>query len=163
MRAPVEIVREIFEAAVRADPDAPFHLLETCMAWRSFVLETPSIWNNIYIAVDDDDALKALHASLLFSKPQKLDVTIIGTRAPLSVVDDLFQDVHRIRTLEICLHKAAREPFRGLIKAPPDGLCSLSRLAVETHGVAQTEGAVSKTIRAIEQSNKTRTRSTRRI
>ncbi len=139
MRAPVEIVREIFEAAARADPDAPLHLLETCMAWRAFVLETPSIWNSVRIDVDDDD------------KTQKLDVTIIGTRAPLSVVNELAQDAHRIRTLEICLRKAAREPFRGLSRAPPDGLCSLSRLAVETHSVAQTTGAVSKTIMAIER------------
>jgi hypothetical protein len=151
MRVPVEIVREIFEAAARADPDTPFHLLETCMTWRAFVLETPSIWNNIYIAVDDDDSLKALLASLLFSKTQKLDVTIVGTRAPRLVVDELAQDAHRIRTLDICLHKAAREPFRGLSTAPPDGLRSLSRLAVETHSVAQTERAVPKTIRALEQ------------
>src|SRR5258706_12299670 len=149
MRVPVEFVREIFEAAARADPDAPLHLLETCTAWISFVLETPSIWNNIYIAVDDDDSLKALPAFLLFSKTQKLDVTIIGTRAPRSVVDELAQDAHRIRTLEICLRKAAREPFRGLSRAPPDGLCSLSRLAVETHSVAQTGEAGPKTIRAL--------------
>ena len=151
MRAPVEIVREIFEAAARADPDAPFHLLETCTAWRAFVLETPSLWNNIRIVVDDGDSLMALPASLFLSKTQKLDVTIIGTRAPLSVVDELALDAHRIRTLEISLHKAAREPFRGLLKAPPDGLCSLSRLDIETHNVAQTPGAGSKTIRAIEQ------------
>jgi hypothetical protein len=151
MRVPVEIVREIFEAAARADPDAPLHLLETCIAWRDFVLETPSIWNNIYIAVDDDDSLKAFLASLLFSRTQKLDVTIVGTRAPSSVVDELARDAHRIRTLDICLHKAAREPFRGLSAAPPDGLCSLSRLAVETHSVAQTEGSGPKTIKALER------------
>jgi hypothetical protein len=151
MRVPVEIVREIFEAAARADPDAPLHLLETCIAWRAFVLETPSIWNNIYIAVDDDDSLRALPASLLFSKTRKLDVTIVGTRAPRSVVDDLATDAHRIRTLDISLHKSAREPFRGLSKAPPGGLCSLSRLAVETHSVAQTGGAGPKTIRALER------------
>jgi hypothetical protein len=151
MRVPVEIVREIFEAAARADPDAPLHLLETCMAWRGFVLETPSIWNNIYIAVDDDDSLKALPVSLHFSKAQKLDVTIVGTRAPSSVIDELAQDAHRIHTLEICLHKAAREPFRGLSTAPPDGLCSLSRLALETRSVAQTEGAGPKTIKALER------------
>ena len=151
MRVSVEIVKEIFEAAARADPDAPLHLLETCMAWRAFVLETPSLWNNIHIDVDDDDALIALPASLLFSKTQKLDVTIIGTRAPLSVVNELTQDAHRIRTLNICLRKAAREPFRGLSKAPPDGLRSLSHLTVETHNVAQTPGAGSQTIRAIER------------
>ena len=151
MRVPVEIFREILEAAARVDPDAPLHLLETCMAWRAFVLETPSIWNNIYIAVDDDDSLKALPAFLLFSKTQKLDVIIIGTRAPCSVVNELVKDAHRIRVLEICLHKAAREPLRGLSTAPPDGLCSLSRLAVETHSVAQTGGAGPKTIRAIER------------
>ena len=33
MRVPLDIVREIFEAAARADPDVPFHLLETCMEW----------------------------------------------------------------------------------------------------------------------------------
>jgi len=148
---PVEIVKEIFEAAVRADPDAPLHLLETCIAWRDLVLETPGIWNNIRIAVDDDDSLKALPASLLFSKTQKLDVMIVGTRAPGSVVDELAQDAHRIRTLEICLHKAAREPFRGLSKASPDGLCSLSRLAVETHRVAQTGESGPKTIKALER------------
>jgi Leucine-rich repeat (LRR) protein len=151
MRVPVEIFREIFEAAARADPDAPLHLLETCIAWRDFVLETPSIWNNIYIAVDDDDSLKALPASLLFSKTKKLDVTIVGTRAPTLVVDELGQGAHRIRTLEICLHKAAREPFRRLSTAPPDGLCSLSRLAVETHSVAQTGVAGPKTIMALER------------
>jgi hypothetical protein len=151
MRVPVEIVREIFEAAARADPDAPLHLSGTCIAWRDFVLETPSIWSNIHIAVDDDDSLKALPVSLLFSKAQKLDVTIVGTRAPSSVVDELAQGAHRIRTLDICLHKAAREPFRGLSTAPPDGLCSLSRLAVETHSVAQTEGAGPKTIKALER------------
>ena len=151
MRVPVEIFTEIFEAAAHADPDAPLHLLETCMAWRSFVLETPSLWNNVYIAVDDDDALKALPASLLFSKTQKLDVTIIGTRAPRSVVDELAQDAHRIRALEICLHKAAREPFRGLSTAAPEGLCSLSRLNVETRSVAQAGEAGPKTIRALER------------
>ena len=151
MRIPVEIFREIFEAAARADPNAPLHLLETCVAWRAFVLETPSMWNNIHIAVDDDDALKALPASLMLSKTRKLDVTIIGTRAPSSVVDELAKDAHRIRTLEIRLHKAAREPFRGLSKAPPDGLCSLSRLAVETHSVDQTRGAPPKTIQALER------------
>ena len=151
MRVPVEIVREIFEAAARADPDAPLHLLETCLAWRSFVLETPSLWKNIRIAVDDDDAVKALPASLLLSKTQKLDVTIIGTRATRSVVDNLARDAHRIRALDICLHKAAREPFRGLSKAPPDGLRSLDRLAIETHNVAQTPGAGPQTTRAIER------------
>jgi len=151
MRVPLDIVREIFEAAARIDPDAPFHLLETCVAWRTFVLETPSIWKNIHIAVDDDEALKALPAFLLFSKTWKLDVTIIGTRAPQSVVDELAQAAHRIRTLEICLHKAAREPFRGLSSAPPDGLCSLSRLAVEAHSVPQTRGAEPPTIQALER------------
>ena len=147
----MEIVREIFEAAARADPDAPLHLVETCTAWRALVLETPSIWKNIYIAVDDDDALKAFPAFLLFSKSWKLDVTIIGTHAPRSIIDGLFQDAHRIRTLEIRLRKAAREPFRGLSKAPPDGLCSLSRLAVETHSVPQTSGVGRKTIQVLEQ------------
>ena len=151
MRAPVEIVKEIFEAAARADPDIPLHLLETCMAWRDFVLETPSIWKNICIAVDDDDSLKAFPSFLFFSKSQKLDVTIIGTRAPSTIVDELARDAHRIRTLEIRLHKAAREPFRGLSKAPPDGLHSLSRLAVETHNVAQTGGAGPRTIQALER------------
>ena len=151
MRVSVEIVKEIFEAAARADPDAPLHLLETCMAWRAFVLETPSLWSNIHIDVDDDDALIALPASLLLSKTQKLDVTIIGVRAPLSVVHKLAQDAHRIRALNICLRKLAREPFRGLSKAPPNGLSSLSRLAVETQNVAQTEEAGPNTVRAIEQ------------
>jgi len=151
MRVPLHIVREIFEAAACADPDAPFHLLETCVAWRAFVLETPSIWENIHIAVDDDDALKALPASLFFSKTWKLDVTIIGTRAPESVVDELAQAAHRIRTLEICLQRAAREPFRGLSSAPPDGLCSLSRLSVETHSAPQTRGAEPLTTQALER------------
>ena len=151
MRVPVEIVKEIFEAAARVDPDAPLHLLDTCMAWKAIVLETPSIWKDIYIAVDDDDSLKALPASLLFSKAQKLDVMIIGTRAPCSVVDVLANEAHRIHTLEICLHKAAREPFRGLSKAPPDGLCSLSHLAVETHSVTQTGGAGPQTIQALKR------------
>ena len=62
MRVPMDIVKEIFEAAARADPDAPLHLVETCTMWRAFVLETPSIWKNIYIAVDDEDALKAFPA-----------------------------------------------------------------------------------------------------
>ena len=91
------------------------------MEWRAFVLKALSIWEYGYISVDDDDSLKTFPASLLFSKTQKLDVTIIGTRAPRSVVDELTQDIHRIRTLEIRLHKVAREPFRGLSKAPPDG------------------------------------------
>ena len=151
MRVPVEIVREIFEAAARTDPDAPLYLLETCTAWRAFVLGTPSLWSNIHIDVDDDDALIALPASLLLSKTQKLDVTIIGTRAPLLVVHKLAQDAHRIRALNICLRKLAREPFRGLSKAPPNGLSSLSRLAVETQNVAQTEEAGPNTVRAIEQ------------
>jgi len=151
MRAPVEIIKEIFDAAARADPDAPLHLVETCMAWRTIILETPSIWSNIHISVDDDDSLTALPASLLFSKSHKLDVTIVGTCAPGSVVDELAQDAHRIRTLEICLHKAAREPFRGLSTAPPDGLRSLSRLAVETHNVARTGEAGPKTIKALER------------
>ena len=151
MRVPLEIVREIFEAAARADPDAPLHLVETCTAWRSFVLETPSIWNNIYIAVDDDDALGALPASLLFSKTHKLDVIIIGTRAPHSVVEKLAQNAHRIRMLDICLRNAAREPFRSLSTAPPDGLCSLSRLAVETHSVAQAGKSGPRTIQALER------------
>ena len=151
MSAPVEIIREIFEAAARADPDVPLHLLETCTVWRAFVLETPSIWSNIYIAVDDDDALKALPVFLLLSKTWRLDVAIFGTRAPRSVVDELINDVHRIRTLEIRLHKAAREPFRSLSTAPPDGLCSLSRLAVETHSVDQTRRAGPETILALER------------
>jgi len=151
MRVPLDIVREIFEAAARADPDVPLHLLETCTAWRALVLDTPSIWKNIHIAVDNDDALKALPAFLLFSKTWKLDVTIIGTRAPESVVDELAQAAHRIRALEICLHKAAREPFRGLSSAPPDGLCSLSRLAVETHSVPQTRGEEPHTIQVLER------------
>ena len=151
MCVPLELVREIFEAAARADPDAPLHLLETCMAWRAFVLETPSIWKNIHIAVDDEDALKALPAFLLLSKIEKLDVTIIGTRAPESVVDKLAQAAHRIRALEICLHKAAREPFRGLSSAPPDGLCSLSRLAVVTYSVAQARDAEPQAIQALER------------
>ena len=151
MRVPVEIVQEIFEATARVDPDAPLHLLGSCTAWRAFVLGTPSLWSNIHIDVDDDDALIALPASLLLSKTQKLDVTIIGTRAPLLVVHKLAQDAHRIRALNICLRKLAREPFRGLSKASPDGLRSLSRLAVETHSVAQTPGVGPKTIRAIER------------
>ena len=151
MRVPLEIVREIFEAAARADPNAPLHLVETCMAWRAFVLETPSIWKNIYIAVDDDDALKAFPAFLLFSKTRKLDVTIIGTRAPHSVVDELSHHAHRIRTLEIRLRKAAREPFRNLSQVPPDGLRSLSLLAVDTYRLHQTEGAGAQTIKALKR------------
>jgi len=151
MRAPMGIVKAIFEAAARADPDAPLHLLETCIAWRSIVLETPSIWSNLRIAVDDDDSLRALPASLLFSKTEKLDVTIVGTRAPGSIVDELAQSAHRIRTLEICLHKAARGAFRGLSTAPPNGLCSLSRLAVETYSVGQTGGKGPETINALER------------
>jgi len=154
MRAPVEIVREIFEAAARVDPAAPFQLMEACIAWRTFILETPSIWNNICVSVDDDDSLKVLPFSLLFSKTRKLDVTIVGTRAPRSVVDGLAPEAHRIRTLDICLHKLAREPFRGLIQAPPDGLCSLSRLAVETHSMAQTRGAGPKTIKPFKRVKK---------
>ena len=150
MRVPVEILKEIFEAAARADPDAPLHLIETCMAWRAIALGTPSIWKNIFVAVDDDDSLKVLPTFLFFSKTQKLDVTIIGTHAPCSVVDELSKDAHRIRALEICLHKAAREPFRGLSKAPPDGLRSLSRLAVEAHCVAETKGGP-KTAQALER------------
>jgi len=78
-------------------------------------------------------------------------VKIIGTRAPHSVVDELTQDAPRTRTLEVCLHKSVREPFRGLSSAPPNGLRSLSRLSVETHSVPQIRGGGAKTIQALER------------
>jgi len=53
MRVLMEVVREIFEAAARSDPDAPLDLLENCIAWSTFVPMTSSIWNNIYITLDD--------------------------------------------------------------------------------------------------------------
>jgi len=49
---PVKIVREIFEAVARVDPDAPPLLAMTCMAWRKLVTETSELWSHIRIDVD---------------------------------------------------------------------------------------------------------------
>ena len=86
---PVDIVCEIFEAAARADPDAPFLLTMTCEAWKRLVIETPRLWSDIRIDVDDDDELKALHLSLLLSKNWPLDIAIIGVCASDEIVNGL--------------------------------------------------------------------------
>lgn len=107
--APMEIVRKISESAARADPGAPLHLAETRTAWRAFVLDTTSIWKthtHIYICVVGDGGVLKAFPAFLFSKSRELDVTMIGTHAPRSVVDEPSQNSHRIRTLEIHLYSS---------------------------------------------------------
>ena len=131
-RVPPDVLREIFDAVARIDPDAPLMLLNTCTAWRALVLETPSLWNNIHIAVDHEDVLEALGIFLYFSKGAQLNVSFVGMRTPNMVLGDLKLHAHRIRNLDIRLQKEGSEPFRLLSKSPPNGLCSLSLLVLET-------------------------------
>ncbi len=129
---PVEIVREIFEAAARADPDATPLLAMTCMAWKRLVIETSKLWSDIRIDVDNDDMLESLHLSLLLSKNWPLDIAITGVCASDEIVNGLIPHVYRIRVLELSLYREARVPFRVLGGTPPDGLSSLCRLAIQS-------------------------------
>jgi hypothetical protein len=131
-RMPVKIVREIFDAAARADPDAPLLLAMTCMAWKNLVIETSKLWSNIKIDLDKDDMLETLHLSLLLSKNWPLDIAMTGVCASGEIVNGLTPHVHRIRALELCLYREARVPFRVLWGTPPDGLssCADSRLSL---------------------------------
>jgi hypothetical protein len=131
-RMPVEIVREIFEAAARADPDAPSLLTMTCTAWEKLVIETSKLWSDIIIDLGKDDMLETLHLSLFLSKNWPLDIAITGVCASDEMVNGLIPHVHRIRALELCLYREARVPFRALGGTPPDGLRSLCRLAIES-------------------------------
>ena len=131
-RMPVEIVREIFEAAARVDPDATPLLAIICMAWKKLVIETPKLWSDIRIDVDNDDMLESLHLSLLLSKNWPLDIAITGVCASDGIINSLIPHVHRIRGLELSLYREARVPFRVLGGAPPDGLSSLCRLAIQS-------------------------------
>jgi hypothetical protein len=131
-RIPVDILCEIFEAAARADPDAPLLLTMTCEAWKRLVINTSKLWSDIRINVDNDDVLESLHLSLLLSKTWPLDIAITGVCASDEIVNRLTSHVHRIRALELSLHWEARVPFRVLGGTPPDGLSSLCRLAIES-------------------------------
>ena len=131
-RMPVEIVREIFEAAARADPDAPALLAMTCMAWKKLVIETSNLWSDIAIDVDRDDMLETLQLSLVMSKNWPLDIAITGVCASDEIINGLIPHVHRIRALELLLYREARVPFRVLGGAPPGGLGSLRRLSIES-------------------------------
>ena len=131
-RMPEEILREIFEAATIADPDTPALLAMTCMAWKELVLGTSRLWSNIKIDVDDSDTLETLLLSLLLSKNWPLDIAMTGARATDGILNALTPNAHRIRALELFLHREARVPFRVLGDTPPDGLNSLSRLAIES-------------------------------
>jgi len=132
MRMPVDIVCEIFEAAARADPDAPLLLTMTCEAWKGLVIETSKLWSDIRIDVDNDDVLENLHLSLLLSKNSPLDIAITGVCASDEIVNGLTPHVHRIRALELFMYREARVPFRVLGGTPPNGLSSLCRLAIES-------------------------------
>ena len=131
-RMPEEIVREIFEAAARADPDAPVLLTRTCMAWEELVIGTSKLWSNIKIDVNNDDTLETLHLSLLLSKNWPLDIAMTGVRASEEILNGLMPHVHRIRALELSLYREARVPFRVLGGTPPEGLSTLRRLAIES-------------------------------
>ena len=130
-RVPPDVLREIFDAVVQIDPDAPLILSKTCTAWKALVLETPSIWNNIHVSVGHEDVLEALRLFLHFSRSAPLDVSLVGMQTPDMVLGDLRSHAYRIRSLDIHLQKEAGEPFRLLSKSPPDGLRSLSLLALE--------------------------------
>jgi hypothetical protein len=123
-RMPVDIVCKIFEAAARADPDAPLLLTMTCEAWKRLVINTSKLWSGIKIDVDNGDVLESLHLSLLLSKTWPLDIAIIGVCASDEIVNGLTSHVHRIRALELSLYREARVPFRVLGGTPPDGLSS---------------------------------------
>ena len=129
---PVEIVRAIFEAAACADPDATLLLTMTCEAWKRLVIETSKLWSDIRVNVSNDDMFETLHLSLLLSKNWPLDIAITGVCASDEIVNGLTPHVHRIRALELFLYREARVPFRVLGGTPPDGLSSLSRLAIES-------------------------------
>jgi hypothetical protein len=144
MRMPVDILCEIFEAAARADPDAPLLLTMTCKAWESLVIETSKLWSDIKIDVDNDDVLENLHLSLLLSKNWPLDIAITGVCATDEIVNDLTSHVHRIRALEIFMYREARVPFRVLGGTPPDGLNSLCRLAIESASYSENTSVPSK-------------------
>jgi hypothetical protein len=138
-RMPAEIVREIFEAAAHADPDVPLLLTRTCMAWKGLVLETSRLWNNIRIVVDHEDTLEALYLSLLLSKNWPLDIAMSGVCASDELLNCLIPHAHRIRVLELFLYRKARAPFRTLGGAPPEGLSSLHRLAIESASYNEVE------------------------
>jgi len=141
---PVDIVCEIFEAAARADPDAPLLLTMTCEAWKRLVIETSKLWSDIRIDVDNDDVLESLHLSLLLSKNWPLDIAITGVCASDEIVNGLTPHVHRIRALELSLYREARVPFRVLGGTPPDGLSSLHRLAIESASYNENTSVSSK-------------------
>jgi len=141
---PVDIVCEIFEAAARADPDAPLLLTMTCEAWKRLAIETSKLWSDIRIDVDDDDGLKALHLSLLLSKNWPLDIAITGVCASDEIVNGLTPHVHRIRALELSLYREARVPFRVLGGTPPNGLSSLCRLAIGSASYNEATSVPSK-------------------
>ena len=141
---PVEIVREIFAAAARADPDATLLLTMTCEAWKGLVIETSKLWSGIKVDVDRDDVLETLHLSLLLSKNRPLDIAITGVCATNEIVNGLTPHVHRIRALELFLYREARVPFRVLGGTPPDGLRCLSRLAIESASYNEKSSVPSK-------------------
>ena len=148
---PLEIVREIFGATARADPDAPLLLTMTCEAWKRLVTETSKLWSDIRVDVDNDDALETLHLSLLLSKNRPLDIAITGVCATNEIVNGLTPHVHRIRALELLLYREARIPFRVLGGTPPDGLSSLSRLAIES--ASYNEGRFVPSKHPLERAN----------
>jgi hypothetical protein len=138
IRMPVEIVREIFEAAARADPDMPLLLTTTCMAWKRLAIETSRLWSNIK---NDDNMLETLQLSLFLSKNWPLDIAMTGSRAPDELLNELAPHAHRIRALELSLRRKARVPFRVLGRAPPEGLSSLCRLAIESASYTEIDPA----------------------
>jgi len=143
-RIPVEIVREIFEAAARADPDAPALLAMTCMAWKKLVIETSKLWSDIVIDVGRDDMFETLQLSLLLSKIWPLDIAITGVCASDEIINGLIPHAHRIRALELLLYREARVPFRVLGGTPPDGLSSLRRLSIESASYNENSSVPSK-------------------
>jgi len=143
-RMPVDIICEIFEAAARADPDAPLLLTMTCETWKRLVIDTSKLWSDIRIDVDNDDVLGSLRLSLLLSKNWPLDIAITGVCASDEIVNGLTPHVHRIRALELSLYREARVPFRVLGGTPPDGLSSLHRLAIESASYNETTPVPSK-------------------
>jgi len=143
-RMHTDIVCEIFEAAARADPDAPLLLTMTCEAWKRLVTGTSKLWSDIRIDVDSDGVLESLHLSLLLSKNSPLDIAITGVCASDEIVNVLIPHVHRIRALELSLYREARVPFRVLGGTPPDGLSSLCRLAIESASYNEDRSVSSK-------------------
>ena len=141
---PVEVVRAIFEATARADPDAMLLLTMTCEAWKRLAIETSQSWGNIRVDLDRDGVLEVLHLSLLLSKNWPLDIAITGVRASDEIINSLTPHVHRIRTLELFLYREARVPFRVLGGTPPDGLSSLSRLAIGSPSYDENSSVPSK-------------------